>query len=275
MVSTVARRDEILRLFERWCHENHTPWEDCTAEDIRQMLHWRGDLAPRTRATYLSTLRCFYDWLMELGLVEENPARKVRAPRLPRMLPRPISDADLARALRAAHALEIPPWLEGRARVHPLVVVLTLAAFAGLRCKEIADLFREDLREGGSDPVVIVTHGKGGHQRIIPMHPRIAELCPLLPRSGQLMWTRRGFAPSAERVSQWGNHFLDQLEIDATMHQLRHWFGSATYDQCRDLRVVQELLGHRSPTITAGYARWSPETGRAAVSDIDPHPPAA
>ena len=274
-VSTVERRDWILKLFERWCHDHSRQWHELTPDDIRTMLATRGDLAPRTRYAYLSTLSVFYDWLCEIGEAAENPVRHVRRPRLPRLIPRPVSDRDLTHILTQAEALEVPWWLEGRARIHPARVVVVLAAFAGLRCREIAGLDREDLLDGDPDPMIIVAHGKGGHQRVVPMHQEIQRICPLLPRSGPLLTTRKRTLPTSKRVSEWGSAFMKSCGVDATMHQLRHWFGSATYSSCRDLRVVQELLGHQSPTITAGYARWSPETGRQAVSDIDPHPPAA
>lgn len=68
--------------------------------------------------------------------------------------------------------------------------------------------------------------------------------------------------------------FLASLGIDATAHHLRHWFGTKTYEACRDLRVVQELMGHASPVTTAGYAAWSRVVAREAVEALSRHPSA-
>lgn len=62
-------------------------------------------------------------------------------------------------------------------------------------------------------------------------------------------------------------HFLD-LEIEATMHQTRHWFGTQLYIATRDLRLVQEMMGHASPSTTAGYAAFASDTADAAVAAL-------
>jgi integrase len=51
--------------------------------------------------------------------------------------------------------------------------------------------------------------------------------------------------------------FLGNLGIDATAHQLRHWFGTNIYAASRDIRLTQELMGHASPITTAGYVAWA------------------
>lgn len=53
-----------------------------------------------------------------------------------------------------------------------------------------------------------------------------------------------------------------------TLHQLRHRFGTGTYHATRDLRVVQELMGHSSPVTTAGYAAFDNPDAVAAVQAL-------
>lgn len=52
--------------------------------------------------------------------------------------------------------------------------------------------------------------------------------------------------------------YLRGLGVNATAHQLRHWSATRTYQNCTDLRVVQELLGHESPNSTAIYTAFAP-----------------
>ena len=62
--------------------------------------------------------------------------------------------------------------------------------------------------------------------------------------------------------------YLHEAGIDATAHQLRHWFATETYDACHDIRVVQELLGHSDPSTTAGYVAYSHVDAAAAVASL-------
>jgi integrase len=58
------------------------------------------------------------------------------------------------------------------------------------------------------------------------------------------------------------------MGINATAHQLRHWFGSEVYANTHDIRVTQELLGHSSPAVTAGHVAYSSVDGAAAVASL-------
>lgn len=62
------------------------------------------------------------------------------------------------------------------------------------------------------------------------------------------------------------------MGIAATAHQLRHWFGSQLYAKTRDLRMVQEMLGHSSPTTTAIYAAFNPGDAVDAVQSLSAVP---
>jgi site-specific recombinase XerC len=62
--------------------------------------------------------------------------------------------------------------------------------------------------------------------------------------------------------------FFHSIGIDATAHQLRHWFATSTYATSGDLLVVQNLLGHSSPTTTAVYTAWSRPAAEAAVGAL-------
>ena len=56
--------------------------------------------------------------------------------------------------------------------------------------------------------------------------------------------------------------------IDATAHQLRHYFATEVYASSKDIRVTQELLGHSSPSTTANYVAFSHVDAAAAVASL-------
>lgn len=255
MSSIKARRDKLHLLAEFLYPKSLL---EATAGEIVAFLDGR-QLTPRTRYAYCSHIHAFYLWALDEGRLDADPTATIRRPRLPRLVPRPIADADLDHALMVA-----PPRLRA---------MMALAAFQGLRAGEIARLGREDVLDMNDPPVLIVDHGKGGHQRVVPLneHALIAMRLAGMPRSGPIFKRAdNGQALTPGAVSRLVNTYLHSLGIAATIHQLRHWFGSKLYQESHDLRMTQELLGHSSPSTTAGYAAWSVENGAQAVRALAP-----
>jgi integrase len=244
---TITTRRNRVRQLARWLGD---PERVCTAKEP-EVLDFLGgcSLSPRSRGAYLSSLHAFYRWAVREGLVTSDPTEAIDRPRLHRLLPRPVATEELELGLAYADPL-LRCWL-------------LAAAYAGLRCQEIAYLSREDVLDWVEDPVIRVSEegAKGGNERMVPLH--LDLLCALrthgLPRAGYL-FTRRGSSPYPpyEVSHKIAGHFHD-LGSSATAHQLRHWFGSEIYRLTKDLRLVQELMGHASPQTTAGYAKldWS------------------
>ncbi len=202
-------------------------------------------------------LRGFYGWALEHELIDEDPTRRLRRPKVARRLPRPIATEDLALALA-----------EPTPRVKP---ILYLAAYGGLRAQDMCGLRAEDLR--WSDRLLIVTDGKGGDEGVVDMCDVLmwALRSSQLPRSGWLFRyadpARPGHLP-AYRVSQLANQYLHSLGITATLHQLRHWAGTEFYRATGDLRATQEFLRHRSPTSTAIYTQVDRSMTRRGVEQL-------
>ena len=181
-------------------------------------------------------------------------------PRSGRTIPRPIGDDDLFAALETA-----PP------RVRPWLV---LAAWAGLRAKEIALLRRECVLDTLARPALLIATDatKGRNERIVPLSPFVVgELRAAgLPASGWVFRRQDGhYGPNTPaKLSHLANRHLHGCGINATLHQLRHRFGTEAYRSGHDLRAVQELMGHASPETTAGYAAYANESAIAAVNAL-------
>jgi len=253
--SSILKYRFQLVAFAEWIHPAEIVGVD--REVIDRFLDGR-QLVPKTRYAWISALHMFFEWAVMNGRAVEDPTLRIPRPRSPRLVPRPIRDEDLADAMVEAPA--------------DVKAMLVLAAYQGLRCGEIATLDRDDLLDRNNPPVMIVVDGKGGHQRVLPLHPATMPALRVagLPRAGWV-FTRPNstYRLHGWQVSQIVGRYLHSMGIDASAHQLRHWFGTKTYQASRDLRAVQHLMGHASPTTTAGYAAYSTEGARAAVESLE------
>lgn len=221
---------------------------EATRAEIEEFLDGR-DITPKSRHSWVSQLHVFYQWAIGEGLCTTDPTEHIRRPRLRRSLPRPASTQDLVFAIQGA-VPEMRCWL-------------LLAALQGFRCKEIAGLEREDVVE--TEGLIRVSHAKGMHERILPLHPDVLEAlrCLPMPRTGAVF---PGVSPP--KLSRRVNDYLRDLGIPSTAHQLRHWFGTELYRSTRDLRLVQEMLGHQSPSATAGYTAFAHRDATEAVQKL-------
>lgn len=252
--NTLRKREQLLT---RWVTylDGMSPF-DAGPDDFAAWLD-SCKIGDRARYAYISHVHSFYRWAIRHRLTLEDPTERVDRPRMRRLLPRPVTDDQLSAALVTSDPT--------------LSLILHLMAFGGLRCMEVATLAVDDV---ALDLGVLRVVGKGGNERIVPLHPDLRRAIGRVsaPVSGPLVRDQRGrpFAPYA--ISRLVSIWLRGAGVDATAHQLRHWFGTRVYGESRDLRVTQEVMGHGSPVTTAGYARWSPEDARKAVEAIRLHP---
>jgi site-specific recombinase XerD len=228
---------------------------NATRTDIEDWLDSKGAIASKTRATIISCLAAFYDCMIREGILIEDPSAKVVRPKVRPGLPRPIADDDLRIALQLAKPRER--------------CILALAAYAGLRCQEISKLKVADLLWAEGLIFVSEEGGKGGKERMVPMHPAIATALRSygIPKNGYVLRARNGAPYSPQRISQKGNEFLDAIGLEETMHQLRHWFGTQV---CRSggVRTAQQLLGHANLATTAIYTQVTVDDTRSAVAAL-------
>ena len=255
--TTIDHRTRIVRHLSDWIGARGVL--SATQDDIERFLDGRK-LAAKSRYVYISNLHVFFDWAVVAGHIDTDPTARIVRPKVRPGLPRPISDADLEIALNMA--------------VGDIKVIVSLAAYEGMRCIEIARLRREDVLDD-RDPPLLVARGKGDRPRVIPLHEKAWEALRLLPmpRSGPVLHWGDGTPLPAWKVSELGNEYLHAIGIDETMHQLRHWFGTNLYRSSnRDLLLVRDLMGHSSVTTTTVYAAYDREGAVDAVSQLAPSP---
>jgi integrase/recombinase XerC len=202
-------------------------------------------------------VRSFARFLERNGKGKVAALAAVRAPKVPRTLPKPIAAAAAKRLtdadLRAGETRE--PWILARD-----AAVLALLYGSGLRISEALGLKRRDA-PGKGDAIKVT--GKGNKQRMVPVLRPVAELitdyvalCPYdLPTDGPLFVGARGKALSPRIVQLVMERLRGALSLPdtATPHALRHSFATHLLARGGDLRAIQELLGHASLSTTQIY----------------------
>lgn len=228
--------------FSRYLIRDHRVGLLACTEDMISDYRETLKVGKRSVQQYLSILAGFYRWANSKGLIAVNPMADVPLPKVSPGRPRPIPEHHLVTAVLNAPE-RVKPWL-------------FLAAGCGLRACEISRLRREDVLDHEAVPVLMVW-GKGDKWRVVPLSPQVlAELhLDKAPRSGPLFPRHDGRkgANTPQRISDITNEYLHDQGIAETLHQLRHRFGTRAYAHGKDLRAVQELMGHNSPNTTAGY----------------------
>lgn len=210
---------------------------------------------PRTQARRLSSLRQFYQWLHRQGERPDDPTARLEGPRMPRRLPRTLSEADVERLLEAPDVAD-PLGLRDRA-------MLELMYACGLRVSELVGLplARIDLRRG-----VLQVVGKGGRERLVPVGEVAADWVsrylalarPVLAvgrPSEALFLSQQGEAMTRQNAWQRLKGHARRAGIQGSIspHGLRHAFATHLLNHGADLRAVQSLLGHADLSTTQIY----------------------
>lgn len=225
----------------------------------------RARYARRTIARRLAAIRAFYAYLAKEGLVTSDPASVLQTPKLPRRLPKVVPPETLS-ALLDAPDPTTAIGLRDRA-------VLELLYATGARVSEVSGLDVVDLDVAARQLRVM---GKGGKQRILPLHPeamkrllayRDSARPELLRRpESALLLSSRGNRMSTDALRKMFKHHLESVgaALDVSPHTVRHTFATHLLEGGADLRTVQELLGHVALSTTQIYTH----VGRKRLQDV-------
>ena len=219
----------------------------------------------RARATttsrQLSSLKRFYRYCLRQGRIKADPTLKIDSPKLPRSLPKSLTEEDVE-GLLAAPPVEKSLGLRDKAMLETLYA-------SGLRVSELVGL---KLTQVSQDMGVVRVIGKGSKERLVPVGEEalawirryLKEARPELlggRASEDLVVTTRGAAMTRQMF--W--HLLRRHAARAGMkkpispHTLRHAFATHLLNHGADLRVVQLLLGHSDISTTQIYTHVARE----------------
>jgi integrase/recombinase XerD len=278
--NTIAAYRRDLRLHVAWLQATGRSIADVDESTVTAYVLWlRGrDRAPASVARGLVAVRALYRFLADEGHLVVDPAAEVEVPRVPKGLPKPLSEAEVVALLDAVSG-DDPVARRDRA-------ILEVLYGTGLRISELVGLHLGDLDlEGG----LLRAFGKGAKERIVPIGRFAREaLGAYLSPAGRdelapERWARRGDAEAVflnrrggalSRQGAWqivrAHGERAGLGDRLSPHVLRHSCATHMLDHGADIRAVQELLGHASLSTTQIYTLVSTERLRSVYDSAHP-----
>ena len=262
---TVLNYQNDLKEWFSLCEQEGLLIENIQYNDVRTYLSWcyTKKLSRRTVSRKLSALRSFYQFLLNEGVVGNNPFSMLKAPKAKQTLPKFLYEEEMAAIFESIDQESVLGCRN--------YAILELLYGTGLRVSECCGLQLEQL---DFELAVLLVHGKGNKQRYIPMgafavlavQNYLEKSRPQLVGKSQsatksLFLNHLGY-PLTERGVR---HILNQItekaagNIKLAPHMIRHTFATHLLNNGADLRSVQELLGHENLSSTQIYTHVSKE----------------
>jgi len=258
-----------------------TSFKRAAREDIQTYLTHlsTGDMASATQARRLSALRQFYGFLYSEGLRPDDPTNAVEAPKRGRVLPKILSQVEIAKLLATAKSASRIP-----AECFRLVCILELLYASGLRVSELVTL---PLSSALSREGFMLITGKGRKERIAPLSTSARQAIQdyvavrerFLPKhakaAAKYLFCSRGAGGhlTRRRCHQMLKDLAFKAGIDPrklSPHVLRHAFATHLVEGGADLRSVQTLLGHADIATTQIYTHVAGDRLRKIMETANP-----
>ncbi|NLD44752.1 MAG: site-specific tyrosine recombinase XerD [Chloroflexi bacterium] len=275
----VAYRNDLGQ-FEQFLaeHNSTSSWNQVRKQHLVRYvnsLKQDREYASATVARKVAATKSFFHFLLERGVVHDDPTADLDSPKVRKYLPTSLSEEDVARLLKA-------PLRYNNVRSLRDSALLELLYATGMRVSEIVDLDVENVNLP-SLSVHCTSKGPRSKDRIIPIYPRAADALrryltegrPKLLRDDQesaLFLNHRGHRLTRQGLWLIIKKYVDDVGIKAavTPHTLRHSFATHLLNGGADVREVQGLLGHANISTTQVYAQLSQERLREVYDEAHP-----
>jgi len=257
------------------------------AESLREYVRTIQERYSRqTVVRKVSAIRTFCRYLRREQLIEEDPSKLVRGPKLSRRLPPCLDKEEIARLFAATEVNDGTEETSNNSVRDRAILELLYAS--GMRVSELCSARVQDIDVAAREMRVF---GKGSRERVVLLNqsacdwlkqyldkrlekrPRAeGETTPSLPADDPLFVSRQSTPLSTRSVHRIVLKYARLANIDKviTPHTLRHSFATHLLEGGADLRVVQDLLGHSSISTTQIYTHVSMERLRRVYMQSHP-----
>jgi integrase/recombinase XerC len=258
---TIKAYNQDLTLFAAYAGSRG--WKDIDHIAVRGFLSqlYEKGLSKTSVARSLAAVRSLYRWLAREGVVEQNPAKLVATPKLPKKLPR-VPTIEEMNFVIDGEMPEVAAFPE-RDRL-----MLELLYGCGIRNSELTGINQDDIRLSAE---AILIRGKGKKERYVPFGDSAKNALAMYLPVRQKALTARGKHSTALLINRRGGRLTTRsvgriikkiavakgLSPDVHPHTLRHAFGTHMLEEGADLRAIQELLGHERLATTQRYTQLS------------------
>ena len=255
------RRD--VAQFAGWLEKHERDLAGASNADIQSYLaHFHARRTrPSSAARLLSSLKRFYRYHLRQGRIKVDPTLNIDSPKLPRGLPKSLTEEDVEKLLAA-------PRTDERLGLRDKAMLETLYA-SGLRVSELVTLKTAQVSR---DMGVVRVVGKGSKERLVPLgEEALAWITRYLGEaraellgaktSDDLFVTIRGSAMTRQMFWNLLRRYCKKAGLNKAVspHTLRHAFATHLLNHGADLRVVQLLLGHSDISTTQIYTHVARE----------------
>lgn len=248
-----------LEIFLEYLAKERVSLSDLKKIDIRGFrnffsLRAKRGISRTSIAREESSVRNFFKWLDDNGIMRNTAIFQISTPKLPKVLPRSLDVNTMFDVIDEATQDCSEPWIGTRDRA-----ILTLLYGCGLRISEALALNVEDVNH----TEFVKIKGKGNKDRYVPILPIVIErieaykkTCPYKLQEGEALFLGAKGERLTPRIIQ---RKLQKIRVklnlpdNITPHALRHSFATHLLAQGSDLRSIQELLGHASLSSTQRY----------------------
>jgi len=256
--STLTKYRRLLRQFSGWCDEHgYAMLDQITVPVLDGFRSSRKKIAASTSTKELETLRGFFAFCCSRRWCVENPAKQIKAPKVPPNQVIPYTPEETASILAACEHIGQQPYERLRARA-----VLLLLRHTGLRISDALMLRKDQVRNGA---VQMFTKKTGGHILLpVPQELEIALACLPLPEplkhdNGYYFWngqaTSKRLLESAERTLR--SVFRKSGVKNAHAHRCRHTLATELLGQGATEQDVGDILGVSPHIVRKHYGKWS------------------
>lgn len=253
----------FLREKNAWSDQNVPgDFQKISVSIIRKFVQalYSKKMSPATMERKLSTIRAFFGYQCQLGVMHKNQAKQISLPSKPKKNP-DILTPDEVFALLDHNPEGIDPYQKQRDKT-----ICELLYATGMRASEVFALSIEDIDFSRK---LVKVKGKGKKERLVPFGSKAEKAVLALISESPVSHVDFLGAPvflnrSKERLSVRSIHAIVKkaskragLGRPVAPHRLRHSFATHLLDGGADLRVIQEMLGHESLSTTQKYTHVS------------------
>lgn len=220
---------------------------------------------PRSITREIASIKGLFNWLNINEIIKHNPALDIELPKLPKKLPKVLSEREINQILSMQMTLMEKAILE-------------LLYAAGLRVSELSDILLSNIDLNSK---FIRCLGKGSKERIVPIGKKscmaiknyLKERDYIIKKynlkTKYCFIKENGKKLTRQDVFVFINSLGKRIDKDISPHTIRHSFATHLLENGADLRVVQELLGHSDVSTTQLYTHISKKRLKEIYSSIN------